>query len=528
MSHLLAVDWDQHETRYVLASVSGEKLRVQALAAVPLVDVVEGGEAPHPDVGNSLRAALAEKKVGRPQALVGVDRSGIELLHLTLPPAQDAELPDMVANQVMRDAAQVNEHWVIDFLPLSESPHSSRPVVATAMSPDQFQRILSTCDVAGLKPSRLLFRPLATASLVNRLASPPERVCLIVDRLTDEVDLIVVVEGKPVLLRTVRLPNVVNEDKALQRLLAEINRTAAVAMQNETDGGPVERVYLLGSSDKRNRLGDRITNQLFLPVTVVDPFDGTEISEELWPTSPGRFAPLVGMLLDEVHQGHAVDFLHPRKRPEPPNYRRLVVGAAALVLTIILGVGYFIWSGLAALDGEIEQLAQRKSEQDKLLKEAVAQKRVVDAIGAWQAGDVNWLDELRDLSQRLPPSHDMIVLRMTMSPMRNAGGSVDMQCLVRDPSIVVRMEQGIRDQFHQVRSKDIRQRGEDKAYTWQFSSSMYVGRREQSQYRPQPVVQDVAAEKKPAEKPADKTPSGKTAPGKATRKTPKSKRTRQT
>lgn len=510
MAHLLAVDWDQHETRYVLASASGNQLRVHAVAAVRLVDVVEGGEAPHPDVGNSLRAALAEQKVGRATTLVSVDRGSVELFQLTLPPAQDTELPDIVANQLMRDAPQVTDGWVVDFLPLGDSPNTSRPVIAVAMSPDQMERITSTCEVAGLKPNRLLFRPLATTSLVNKVVSPPERVCLVVDRLTDEVDLIVLVEGKPTLLRTVRLPNIANEDKAMQRLLAEINRTAAVAMQNESDGGPVERVYLLGSSGSRQRLADRITNQLFLPVTVVDPFDSVEIADEIRPSGSGRFASLVGMLLDEIQQGaHPVDFLHPRKRPEPPNYRRLIATATALVLAVVLGIGYFVWNGLSTLDGEIDQLVQRKKQLDDLLKKADDQTRVVNAVEGWQTGEINWLDELRDLSQRLPSSRDIIVLRLTATPGRGTSGSIDMQCLVRDPSVVVRTEQGIRDNFHDIRSKDVRQRGAEQAYTWQFAASMSVARRDKEQYRPKPPAPPPSAEAKEPAKPAGKAKSSK-------------------
>ena len=495
MAHLLAVDWDQHETRYLLASVTGSQVRIEAAAAVPLVDVVEGGEAPHPDVGNSLRAALAEQKVGRATTLVSVDRASLEVIQATLPPAQDAELPDMIANQLLRDAPQVTEEWVVDFLPLNDSPHAPRPVIATALGPEPQKRILATCEVAGLKPARLLFRPLATVSCVTRLTGLSERVSLIVSRLTDEVDLILVVEGKPNLLRTVRLPNIKNEEKSLQRLLAEVNRTAAVALQNEADGGPVERVYLLGGSGARNRLADRITNQLFLPVTLVDPFDGVEIDEALQPDDPGRFAPLVGMLLDEVHQGHAVDFLHPRKRPQPPNYRRMGGFAAALVTALVLAAGYSVYGGLADLDVKIKQLDKSIKDRKELLKKAKEQQRVVDSIVGWQRTNVVWLDELRDLSLRLPSARDLIALHVAMGSGRDGGGVIDLQCLVRDPSVVLRLEQAIRDQYHEVNSKDPRQRGEDKGLTWQYSAKMSAMRRDKEQYRPAPPPKEPAADK---------------------------------
>ncbi|NLY00453.1 MAG: hypothetical protein GXY83_30530 [Rhodopirellula sp.] len=493
---LLAVDWDRREARYILASVSGDRLTIHAAAAVPLVDVVEGGHAPHPDVGNSLRAALADQKVGRPTTLVGVDRSSVELLQCTLPPAHDSELPEMVANQAMRESPQVTEQSILDFVPLDEVASAPRRVLAVALSPDRLGQINETCSVAGLRPSRLLFRPLAAASLLVRATAPPEQVCLVVNRLADEVDLTVLVEGRPALLRTVRLPTATTEDKLTQRLLGEINRTAVVALQNESNGGGIERVYILGSPAKRRWLADRIRDELLLPVTVVDPFESADIPEDLVPAESGRFASLMGMLLDEVQAGaHAIDFLHPRKKPQPPNYRRLATAAGLLVAAVLAAAGYFVYDQIATLDADIAGLTLRKKELDQSLKKAADQQKVVAAFEQWRAGDVTWLDELRDLSQRFPPSRDAIVLRMNLAPARGTGGSIDMQCLVRDPTIVVRMEQAIRDQFHQIRSKRVQQRGKEKAYTWQFETSMYAARRDKQQYLGKPDEEEKAPAK---------------------------------
>ncbi len=95
---------------------------------------------------------------------------------------------------------------------------------------------------------------------------------MVVNRLADEVDLTLLVEGRPAAVETVRLPTAASEDKLTERLLGEVNRTAVVAMQNERSGGAVERVYILGSPAKRRWLADRIRDDLLLPVTVVDPF----------------------------------------------------------------------------------------------------------------------------------------------------------------------------------------------------------------------------------------------------------------
>jgi hypothetical protein len=363
-----------------------------------------------------------------------------------------------------------------------------------ALSPQRLEQIAATCGVAGLKPTRLLFRPLASASLLLRTVAPTEQVCLLVNRLSDEVDLTVLAEGRPVLLRTVRLPNVSSEEKLTQRLLDEINRTAVVAAQSETEGGPVERVFVLGSLAKRQWLADRIRDDLLLPVTVVDPFETVDLPDDLVPANPDRFAPLVGMLLDEAHgAAHAIDFLHPRKRPEPPNYRRLAAIAGALLAAVALGAGYLVVDRIRSLDAEIERLTERKAQLDDVLKKAADQNQIVSGVDDWRAGDVTWLDELRDLSVRFPPAKDAIVLRMSLTPARGGGGAIDMDCLVRDPTIVVRMEHAIRDEFHHIRSKRVQQRGKEKSYTWQFETSMYVARRDKEAYRAKPAEKEAPA-----------------------------------
>ncbi|MFH1266389.1 MAG: hypothetical protein ABIK89_11740, partial [Planctomycetota bacterium] len=246
MARILAVDWDQHEARYVLGATAGGKVTVDAIESVPLVDVAEGGAEPHPDLAGSLTAAMSNLKPGRTPVLVGVERSSIELLHFTLPPAKDSELPELVVNQAMRESQLVSEQSVLDFLPLGDDPTTPRNVICAALSPGEMERIRETCEAAGLKPTRMLLRPFASASLFVQTATPAEAVYLLVSRITDQVDLIIVVDGKPVFFRTVRLPEGVGEDQATARLLAEINRTLAAAPQSHLRGETVECIYIFG------------------------------------------------------------------------------------------------------------------------------------------------------------------------------------------------------------------------------------------------------------------------------------------
>ncbi|MFH1919125.1 MAG: hypothetical protein ABIP48_04440 [Planctomycetota bacterium] len=473
MARILAVDWDQHEARYVLGATAGGKVTVDAIESVPLVDVAEGGAEPHPDLAGSLTAAMSNLKLGRTPVLVGVERSSIELLHFTLPPAKDSELPELVVNQAMHESQLVSEQSVLDFLPLGDDPTTPRNVICAALSPGEMERICQTCEAAGLKPTRMLLRPFASASLFVQTATPAEAVYLLVSRITDQVDLIIVVDGKPVFFRTVRLPEGVGEDQATARLLAEINRTLAAAPQSHLRGETVECIYIFGRSDDHRDLIEQIRGELLLPARVFDPFEALRVPEERTPEDCGRFAPLLGMLLDEAAGSHAVDFLHPRKMPQPVNRVRIAATCAGVLAVAILGVAYNTWSTWSEINGENQVLAERVRDLKETGKKAAQRQKLIDAVSQWQARDVIWLDELRDLSLRFPSTRDVVVSRMLLSSSQSSG-SISVEGLLRSPDVLVKLENQVRDPYRRVRSKRVQQQKAEKDYAWVFETSLSV------------------------------------------------------
>ena len=499
MARVLAVDWNRHEARYVLASTRGGKVKVDVVEAMPLVDVAEGGAEPRPDLSGSLAAWLTETKAGRVSALVGVERSSIELLHLTLPPAKDAELPELVANQAMRESQLIGDSSIIDFFSIDDDPAAPRSVIAAAITRDELARIEQTCLAAGVKPARMLLRPFASASLFVRAAEPSEDAYLLVNRFTDEADLTIVVDQKPVFFRTVRLPEGGSEAEATARLLAEVKRTLAAAPQTHLGDEAAECVYLFGRAGDHQELVEQIRDEVDLPAKVFDPFEALRVGEELVPEDSGRFAPLLGMLLDEAAGSHAVDLLHPRKRPQPVNRARIAIIAAGLLVAVVLGIAFNTWSKLSEINRENQDLKEQLRLLNETAKKAAGQNKMINAIAEWQRRDVIWLDELRDLSLRFPSSRDVVVLRMSMSTSSQSGrGTIDLQGLVRDPRIVFSIEGNVRDDFRHVSGKRTQQRASEKDYTWLFETSMAVARRRPSQY-----VSHLPPDEQPAAQAAD-------------------------
>ena len=483
MARVLAIDWDGREARCLLATASGDKLRVLAAASVPLVDVAEGGGQSRPDVGGSLRAAMGDWSVGRAATIVAVNRAKVELMNFTLPPAKDPELAQLVRLQASRESQSLEEGAVLDFVPMSEDPAEPREVMA-AVLPDAHRRAIEqACAEAGLRAASLVLRPLSTASLFVRTAAP-QRPSLLVSLVADEADLTVISEGRVVFLRTVRLPEEVNEYVAAQRLSAEVSRTLVVAQQGPLGGASVEQVYLYGGQDEHQALVEQLQLDLGLSVSAMDPFEAADVSGVELPAGAGRFSSLLGMVLDESRGSHALDFLHPRRPPAPPNRRRTLTFAAAAVAAVVFWAGYsFYWDPLARAEADNRRLGQEVKNCEETLKRYSRQKQVADYVRAWRAGEVVWLDELRDLSLRLPSSRDVLLQRMTLTGGRG-GGVIHMLGLVRDSSVVARIDHNLHDSYRTVAPRRVGEhpRGED--YAWLFERSISVLPRPKSEYPP--------------------------------------------
>ncbi|GAF96051.1 unnamed protein product, partial [marine sediment metagenome] len=210
MSQLLALEWNGSEARVVVAASRGEKVVIEqafsaTLRSEPSGKEPSGEEAAEVDVGGRIAAALAARGVGRIDTLVAVGRSSIELRQLSLPPAPEEELPDLVSFQAIREFNELDENWLLDFVPIDEPTDGPRNVLAAAIGPELVAQIERTCQTAGLKPRRLILRPCAAASLLGRQASTgPARPRLLVDLLSDEVDLTVMIDRRVIFVRTAR------------------------------------------------------------------------------------------------------------------------------------------------------------------------------------------------------------------------------------------------------------------------------------------------------------------------------------
>ena len=140
-----------------------------------------GADPPQVTVGQRIGTALAARGLGRIDTLVAVGRSNVELRQLTVPPAPDDELPQMVHFQALREFNALEEDWPLDFMPLDDASDQPRNVLAAAIDPARVAQIEATCQAAGLKPR------LRSHMEIHRLHYRGELWCVLQDHASGRV-----------------------------------------------------------------------------------------------------------------------------------------------------------------------------------------------------------------------------------------------------------------------------------------------------------------------------------------------------
>jgi Tfp pilus assembly PilM family ATPase len=493
MPRYLAIEWDEHQLRALVASTSGRSVTLERAGAIDLPATEHGKDPPPETIGKALADWIREQGVSRSATLVAVGRASIELRRFSMPPAPDNELPEMVRFQAQREFSSLTEDSPLDFLPLSGDATTPRQVLAAALSPDLLAQIRSVCDAAGLKAERIVLRPCATAAVVRQAVQVEENTAsMVVDPLLDEVDLAVLVGEKVVFIRTVRLPHVadVPEDESQYRpLLGELRRTMA-AFHNQFREVRISSITVCGDTTQRAALAEAIGREFSLPTSALHPLEAVPATARLkehMPAHPGRYAPLVGMVLDEVSGSHAIDFLNPRKKPEERTNRLTQVLAAAAVL---MALGLYAWwqydrisdkkLAVQALQTRIDKEKKRYTEQ----LEPIVKR--VERVDQWVNSDVNWLDELAELSRALrpepldaaefPQADDVVATKFTSVSARE-GGQIKLNLAAKSQGVAMEIEERIQTEDGDLLSIDDVPYDDEEAlsgYPWNFPATEHV------------------------------------------------------
>lgn len=472
MSHLVAFEIKEHEILVAAARTQGKRFQLTHLIRVPLDGADEDSA-----VGERLKKALAEHRISRATALAVVSRHRVEMRELTLPPAPDNELPEMVRFQARTAFASFNDQWILDFEKLSGDADQGQPirVLATAMSPQVLSQIQTISDEAGLRLARVLLRPYCLVEmLAERLDDSLVR--LVVDPCGDQLDLTLTSGGQLLATRSLMLDISSRKPDVVKRVAGEVRRTLA-SFANALPGDKVDEILLVGNPDRLVDLGEALRADLGIDVEYLDPLAQVNLAGEakkFQPDDTESFAPLVGALIREAAgQRHMLDFLNPRKaETRQRDMRRTYLfgglGAAAAICVLFLG-----WWLLKTQDDRIDVLTRQLGEI-RLVNEGEANRPGVEQITGevglidqWQEKNIFWIEELYQVSDRALSPDEVILDSLIMSA-SDRGVSLSMKGRLRDAEVAAVFKSKLVERPYLVQGGGIEAIPDDPDYRVKF------------------------------------------------------------
>ena len=479
MTKILTFDWDDSVVRYLVAE-SGRGGTLKLLAGDELPLEVSDESIEH-RVALRLKQIVSDHKLQKARVIAGIGRGDVKSVELTVPTASDDELPTMVRNLALREFTTLNAESAFDFVAIPpDGEHGTRRVFAMLLPNEDLARICTIGESAGVTLSSIRLRPLA----LTQYSSTTDKTTLVASLAGQRLDVLVSREGLPVAARSLRIPRLETPLASCQFAAQELRRTLlAISSTNDSfDPTSIERLVVFEPDGDSGALTRELATAFDIPADAAGlDFAFTEIDDSV--RDRCRFAALAGLILqDDQKTPYQVDFLHPRKPPAPANRRKPVLIAAGIVAVLIGGVGYYIWGMLDQLDVQNAQLASRLKELNELVKETEKKRRTARSIAAWENSRVEFLDEFRDLTLRVPGKGSVQVSRLTVSPSRGTSWTMKFDGVARDAATIQRMEEELRRAAYIVRTPTLRETKRGEQSVWTFQTTVTFRPRSATEY----------------------------------------------
>jgi hypothetical protein len=462
MAQYLVVDWDETACRCLVASLQKDAVSVSHARSIPRIsdpvsnNINDDTSASRFDFPLSeIQQFCKEQKIANTPVLVSLRRSQVDWLYQNLPPCSEAELPVLLKNQVLRELPHIADFDPLDYLVLDNTSGNNRVLALTI--PLIFRQRLTKTFHGIRRPLRQLgFCAVDAAEAAFCKSSLWEEEnenpipTLIVHAAGSEADLILANGKRIVAIRSFHL----SEQNDLQQLSDEIERTVAIGFEG-ADSLSIGRLILFGTELAQCELAEKLSNlpNFDVDIRVINPFALPGIDAAEKPEQPADFAALIGSLLALQNKlqnktRNSIDLLNPKEAPKPPNYTRQIV--LAIVFFGIVGFGFYHWNS-----GVVQQLETKLAEIQKEHKKVADELRlaqpswnVLRQTQLWETQNVIWLDVLKDLSQVLPNSNDLMLTQMTFSTgggnNPRIAGTVSISGMVRDPSVLLKLQNDLR------------------------------------------------------------------------------------
>lgn len=479
MSKILAINWNTDVLRYVVADI-GRRSDVRLLNVGERSLSIESDESDHRVLTEELKAVASGQKVGRAKLVLCVGRGSIDSARFTVPPSTDAELPTLVGHMAQRQISGLQEDAIVDFVSFPQLDDGSRSVSAMAMSGADGRLIQQLVDASGCTTAAAVVVTHSLRYFAPQHDPDDRSASLVVSKGLEAADFLVVQHGNPVLSRTLRLAPGASTDQAAAFIAGEIQRTMLTIGDRLERGADIMDAVLVGEHHETSALAAALEGRIAAAVTQRSAVEHLE--NDVSEAEQGAYAPLIAAICEQAGSvSPAVDFLAPRRPPKQQGPWTKVLAVAAAVLILGGGTAYYIHTLFAEAEGRIADVQPQLENLSERLKQTSGMRRQAIGIGRWNAARMNWLDELRDLTIRMPSSPDLTVNQFAATP-AGGGYTVVFRGVSKSPDLHRAMEIGIQDRYHSTKTPSFSQSGSGDKAVWNFRTTLQIRRRPAKAY----------------------------------------------
>ena len=476
---IAVVQWSRSDIRYLVVAPSKPRLKLITSGKIT--------REPDRDPIDQLAETFKERQIRARRLVLLLSRAELEVATLQLPPTEEKELPEMVASLIEQEFGDSETEWIVDFTISRTGDEHVSEVMAFSQSRDAQQELMQQAKAHQMTIEAVLPRGLTSVGLLREATTLTRPRSVAIAFVDGQIDLAVLERSRPIFLRSVR---VATDDlsELARRSAVEIRRClAATGELIEEDQN--SHIFVFGNLDEHDQFTEILSSELDSPVSLVNPIDYvTGADEDL--EEGYLLAPLLGAAYEVLAGKPDVDLMNPRQTPKPVHPARrwaLIGGGLAVAIAV---AGYYLWSDRMEVHQELTSVKAEFNNEAKLANKMLEKVDDVRAVQAWMERDINWLDELRDLSERLP-SGDVVTIRRLSGSSQNGTGTINLSVQVSDPGNVAILENQLRgDEKRSVNSNRVSERASDEEYPWQFETRLAFERRSRSEYRPEMDASD--------------------------------------
>jgi hypothetical protein len=242
-------------------------------------------------------------------------------------------------------------------------------------------------------------------------------------------------------------------DGVAQQMISEIRLTAGT-VDLPSEDQTVSQLVVLGDREFADAVANQIQDSLGIETVVValETLPAFKYAENQAPDV--NSAPMLGMLrsFTQTPDLDSMDLMNPKMISQPVSRWRVYGWLAALV---VLGLGYGgfdFWQTYQTNQQAIVEQTKKNKDNQATLDRTIPKARVAEYLQRWDAEQVNWLQQLDEITKSLP-SGDEVVVRQ-YDGQRNANGAeIAMQIQARSLETVEAIQKAVQTNGWQIKLK---------------------------------------------------------------------------